>query len=171
MNKRTILTGLVCSLLAASGAFAETMEQAYQRVSAVVAAAQKTRTRTESTKNKIPVQVGECTPPRFFKDPIERPRVGMQLTASYCREQLTFEEREDGTTGGWFPRPRWVRVPGSERSTYEYISENEEFDLSYDPDSFRTRETILRDLNDACQSSRKRHSLRALNERGQVRCR
>lgn len=171
MNSRTVMAALFCAAFAASGAFAQTLEQAYHKVSVAVAAAQKTRTRTEYTSNKIPVRVGDCSAPRYFKDPIERPRVGMKLTATHCREMVTFEEREDGTTGGRFPRPRWARVPGSERSTYEYVVEDAEFDLSYDPDSFRTRERILQDLEDACRSSRDKLSLRAVNERGQVRCR
>lgn len=166
------LAGMLCIGLGAKGASSETLEAAFQRVSSAMAAAQQTRTRSEFTENKVPVRLGACTEPGYYKDTLERPRVAMELSVTFCREKVTFDERADGTEGrGIFRRTKWVRVPGSEKTSYEYENARENFDLAYSPDSFRTPQVILRDLRDACQGRYDQLSLRILNERAEVRCR
>lgn len=169
---------VLAGCVAATAVRSEPLSDAFQKARQVLkdkiqtaADAQTTRKRSEFTENKIPVRVGECSAPRYYKDAIERQRVAMDFRVTYCKEKITFEERQDGTEGrGIFRRPRWVRVPGTEQTSYEYESTKEDFDLSYDPDSFRTREIILRDLEDACGRTRDRLVDRALNERNNIRC-
>lgn len=169
--------------IVATAAHSEPLSGAFQHAQQILkdniqtaADAQTTRQRSEFTENKIPVREGECSAPRYYKDAIERQRVAMDFEVTYCKEKITFEERQDGTEGrGIFRRPRWVRVPGTEKTSYEYETTKEDFDLSYDPDSFRTREIILRDLKEACESTHewfriRRLADRARNERNNVRC-
>lgn len=166
------LGGVFCLAFAAGEASSETLAEAFQRISVAAAEAQRTRTRSEFTGKNIPVQVGACSEPRFFRDTLERQRVAMDFNATLCKEKVSFEERQDGFEGrGLFKRPKWTRVPGTERTSYEYADEREDFELSYSPDSFRTSEMILRDLGDACQGRRAQLSARMRDERGDVRCR
>lgn len=177
MKKSPAVLAALVGLATVAG-HSSTLEETFQKASSaaretqmILAAAPATRTRSEFTTNKIPVAARDCSAPRYFKDPIERPRVGMEFEATFCKEKLTFQEREDGTEGrGIFRRTKWVRIPGSEKTTYEYGLDTESFDLSYDPDSFRTPQTILRDLKDSCESRRREMATRALNERNNVRC-
>lgn len=167
-----VVLGILCLGFSAGEASPESFDEALKRVAAAVAEAQRTRTRFEFTGNKIPVEVGDCSSPRYYEDPLGRRRVAMGFGVTYCKEKVTFEEREDGTEGrGIFKRVKWVRIPGTERTSYEYAQEREDFDVSYDPDSFRTPEAILRDLEGTCRGRRDELSRRMLNERASVRCR
>ncbi len=131
----------------------------------------QTRTGWQFTENKIPTQVGVCSEPVIYTDALERRRVKTDLKVVYCKEKITFVERAAGTEGwGPFKRTKWVRVSGSERASYEYASNNENFDLSYDPDSYRTVDVIMRELKEACASRYDKLALRMNNERRNVRC-